>query len=248
MNWTHYGSAIALGLATSALLLLAVAPVGWRMNWWHYRFAFSWLMPLSGYLALGAAAVALLCLVLGWSVIGVAGGAVAAIALVVAMGLLYVPLHYTRIRNTVPRIHDISTDTENPPQFVAVLAARAAENAVTAVYGGPEVAKLQKAAYPDVVPLNVTLAVHPAFQRALAAAKSMPGWTIVASDPDTDRIEASQSSRWFHFTDDVVIRVAPAGSGSRIDMRSLSRHGRSDFGVNAARIRAYMHELQKQLT
>jgi uncharacterized protein (DUF1499 family) len=237
-----------LGLATSALLLLALAPVGWRMDWWHYRFAFSWLMPISGYLALGAAAVALLCLVLGWSVIGLTDGAIATAALIMAICLAYVPWHYTRIRSTVPRIHDITTDTENPPQFVAVLAARAAEGAATSVYEGPELAKLQKAAYPDIVPLNVTAPVHPAFQRALAVAKAMPGWTIVGSDPDIGRIEASQSSRWFHFTDDVVIRVTQAGSGSRIDMRSLSRHGRSDFGVNAARIKSYMRELRKQLT
>ncbi len=74
----------------------------------------------------------------------------------------------------------------------------------------------------------------------------MPGWTIVASDPATGRIEASQTSRWFGFTDDIVIRVAAHGTGSRIDMRSLSRQGRSDFGVNAARIRAYMRALKQR--
>jgi uncharacterized protein (DUF1499 family) len=248
MHWTRYGTAIALGLATSALLLLALAPAGWRMGWWHYRFAFSWLMPLSGYLALGAAAVALLCLVLGWSVIGPKGGAFAAVALIMAICLGYVPWHYTRIGSAVPRIHDITTDTENPPKFAAVLAARAAEGAATSVYEGPALAKLQRAAYPDIVPLDVTLAVHPAFQRALAVAKSMPGWIVVGSDPEIGRIEASQSSRWFHFTDDVVIRITPTDSGSRIDMRSLSRHGRSDFGVNAERIRSYMRALQRQLT
>jgi uncharacterized protein (DUF1499 family) len=75
----------------------------------------------------------------------------------------------------------------------------------------------------------------------------MPGWTIVAFDADAGRIEASQQSRWFRFTDDVVISIAGDEAGSRIDMRSTSRQGRSDYGVNAARIRAYMTALRQRL-
>ena len=70
------------------------------------------------------------------------------------------------------------------------------------------------------------------------------GWTIVAADDTASRIEASDRSRWFGFTDDIVIRITPGGSGSRVDVRSSSRLGRSDFGVNAARIRAYLAELR----
>jgi len=70
------------------------------------------------------------------------------------------------------------------------------------------------------------------------------GWTIVESDEATGRIEASQRSRWMGFTDDIVVRVAPANSGSRIDLRSSSRYGRSDFGVNAERIRDYLAALR----
>jgi uncharacterized protein (DUF1499 family) len=70
------------------------------------------------------------------------------------------------------------------------------------------------------------------------------GWTIVAADGAAGRIEASDRSRWFGFTDDIVIRVAATDSGSRIDLRSSSRLGRSDFGVNAARIRAYLSALR----
>src|SRR5262249_26478987 len=73
---------------------------------------------------------------------------------------------------------------------------------------------------------------------ALDVAKPMTGWTIVASDADAGRIEASQQSRWFRFTDDIVIRVVGDEAGSRIDMRPTSRQGRSDYGVNAARIRS----------
>jgi uncharacterized protein (DUF1499 family) len=112
---------------------------------------------------------------------------------------------------------------------------------------GPQLARLHKAAYPDVVPIMTTLPVAMAFSEALDVATSMPGWTIVASDIDAGRIEASQQSRWFGFTDDIVIRVVIDEEGSRIDVRSTSRQGRSDYGVNAARIRAYMRALRLRI-
>jgi len=71
------------------------------------------------------------------------------------------------------------------------------------------------------------------------------GWTIVAADEAAGRIEASERSRWFGFTDDIIVRVTASGSGSRVDVRSSSRLGRSDFGVNAARVRAYLAELRE---
>jgi uncharacterized protein (DUF1499 family) len=247
MDWLKYGVLIGLGLAILALLLLAIAPVGWRAGWWHFRFAFSWLMTPSGFLALAAVIVSLLSLVLGWATLDTSIAVMGLAALILGAGLVYVPWQYNRTRSTVPRIHDITTDTENPPEFSAVLPARAAEHAATAAYEGPELAKLQKAAYPDVAPLKVRLPNVKAFAQALEVARTMPGWTIITSDPGVGRIEASQASRWFRFVDDIVIRITADGSGSRIDMRSLSRQGRSDFGVNAARIRAYMGELQRRV-
>jgi uncharacterized protein (DUF1499 family) len=247
MDWLHKGALVGLGLAVLALVLLAIAPIGWRAGWWHFRFAFSWLMTSSGLLALTAVIVSLPSLILGWATLDTRVMVMGLVALILGAILVYVPWQYNRTRSTVPRIHDITTDTENPPAFAAVLPARAAENAASAVYEGPDLAKLQKAAYPDVTPLKVRWPNGEAFEQALEVARAMPGWTIIASDPSVGHIEASQSSRWFHFVDDIVIRVTADGSGSRIDMRSLSRQGRSDFGVNAARIRAYMGELKKRV-
>jgi uncharacterized protein (DUF1499 family) len=169
------------------------------------------------------------------------------IALALGAALVYAPGQYWYTRSTVPPIHDITTDTDNPPMFSAVLAARAAERAGSVDDRGPQLAQLQKAAYPDVVPIMTTLPVTMAFNEALDVATSMPGWTIVSSDIDAGCIEASQQSRWFRFTDDIVIRVVGDEDGSRIDMRSTSRQGRSDYGVNAARIRAYMSALRKRI-
>jgi uncharacterized protein (DUF1499 family) len=91
--------------------------------------------------------------------------------------------------------------------------------------------------------LNLALGRDAAFDQALATAQQM-GWTIIATDNAAGRIEACERSRWFGFTDDIVVRVTASGSGSRIDVRSSSRVGRSDFGVNAARIRAYLAGLK----
>jgi len=245
-NWAPYAAYLGLGLAAAALVLLVVAPLGWRAGWWHFRFAFSWLMPASGYVALAAAIVSLFVLAAGWPQLGWRGVTIAGIGLAVGAVLAYVPWQFDHRLKTLPRIHDITTDTENPPDYVAALPARAAENAGPATYAGSQIAEQQKAAYPDLAPLKAALPPEQAFRLALDTAKAMPGWTVVAADPAAGRIEARQTSRWFRFTDDIVIRVAAETPGSRIDMRSESRQGRSDFGVNANRIRAYMATLRQR--
>ena len=229
----------------TALLLFALAPLGSRLGWWHYGFGLYWLMPISGYAAATGVILSVFTLALGWSQFHPRGRVMLSVALVSGMALSYVPWQYHRIRSTLPPIHDITTDTENPPTFNAVLPARAAENAGGVAYDDPQLPQMQKNAYSDLAPIKTALPVAKAFEHALHVAGSMPGWTIVASDADAGRIEASQQSRWYRFTDDIVIRVACDEAGSRIDMRSASRQGRSDYGVNAARIRAYMGALSK---
>src|SRR5215831_2960231 len=119
MSWSQNGAFLGLGLAVLSLLLLAVGPLGWRMGWWHYRFAFSWLMPASGISAVAAALVAVLSVLLGWSQFDLKGTMTALVALLMGVALAYVPWQYNRTRGTVPRIHDITTDTDHPPEFIA---------------------------------------------------------------------------------------------------------------------------------
>ncbi len=129
----------------------------------------------------------------------------------------------------------------NPPAFVAILPLRAnAPNA--AEYGGEEIAAQQRAAYPDVVPLHLASTPAAVFTRALDAARTM-GWDLVNADSSEGRIEAVATTRWFGFQDDVVVRLTPDGSRTRIDVRSVSRVGRSDVGANARRIRRYLKRL-----
>jgi uncharacterized protein (DUF1499 family) len=128
--------------------------------------------------------------------------------------------------------------------FVDVIPLRQAEGAVNPPeYLGPAVAVQQKKAYPDLAPLDLASAPTETFTKAAATARAM-GWEIVAEKPAEGRIEATAVTAWFGFKDDIVIRVAAIASGSRIDMRSKSRVGRSDVGANAARIREYLAKLR----
>lgn len=138
-------------------------------------------------------------------------------------------------------IHDVTTDTEDPPVFVAVLPLRAkAFN--PADYGGPEVAAVQVKLYPDIKPHLNEATPAELFARAKAAAEAM-GWEIVDANADQGRIEATATTLFFGFKDDVVIRIRSEGAGSRLDIRSVSREGLSDLGVNAKRIREFMTKL-----
>jgi len=144
---------------------------------------------------------------------------------------------------SVPAIHDISTDTNNPPQFVkAVELRKGAANSLEygADQGSPsELARLQANAYPGIKPLKTDLTRAEAVARARDVL-SAQGLEIVNSDPDQGIVEAVATTFWFGFKDDVVVRVTPAAQGSVVDVRSVSRVGRSDLGANAARIEKFL--------
>jgi len=206
----------------AATLLLALGPIGWRAGWWHFRFSLLTLMPWAAYFGLAAVVVSVLALVIGLSRLDWRGVALALVALIGGGLIAYVPRHYDQIRQTVPPIHDITTDPDNPPAFSAVVPLRQGEGINSVDYEGAKIAEQQRQAYPDIVPLTVGLAPDVAFALALETAQQM-GWMIVASDKAAGRIEASQRSWGMGFPDDIVVRVAPASSGSRIDLRSSSR-------------------------
>ena len=169
----------------------------------------------------------------------------AAIALLLGLVAVVPPLLFMQKAKSVPKIHDISTDTVDPPAFVALLVARqAAPNG--ADYGGPDIAAQQRAAYPDIRTLHFDQQPANVFTAALDVARSM-GWIIAAQSPEEGRIEASTTTAWFGFTDDMVIRVRPDAKGSALDIRSESRLGLSDVGANAARIRAFREKLDATL-
>jgi uncharacterized protein (DUF1499 family) len=144
----------------------------------------------------------------------------------------------------VPRINDITTDTETPPQFVR--AGSLAENSGRDMaYPGLSFAEQQKAGYPDLAPLNLAMPADEAFKQVAAAARSMPTWVITREDAEARALEGYDTSALFHFRDDFVIEVRPADNGqSVVQMRSKSRDGKGDVGANAKRIRGFFARLQ----
>jgi len=224
-----------LGLV-AAVLVLAAGP-GTRFGLWNYRTGFS-ALRWGAYAGLAAAAVAVLLLMVRPR----SGGVIPLVlGLVLGLGAAFVPWRLMQQARRVPPIHDITTDLDRPPKFVAILPLRAgAPNPAT--YGGSEVADAQRRSYPDIKPLLLSVPAGAAYKQALASARGM-GWELVASDSTAGRIEATATTPWFGFKDDVVVRVRPEGSGSRIDVRSVSRVGKSDVGANAQRIRTYLADV-----
>jgi uncharacterized protein (DUF1499 family) len=139
-------------------------------------------------------------------------------ALVLGASVAAIPAAaYLRARS-VPPINDISTDPT-------------------------EQSDAQRRAYPDIQPLRLAVAPNIAFERAKGAIEEA-GWQIVREDPSAGRIEALATTLWFGFKDDVIVRINADGAGSRVDVRSKSRVGRSDLGTNAQRIRAFQRRLR----
>lgn len=233
---------LALWLAVAAALLLVLAGPGTRLGWWEFGTGFT-LMRWAVFAGLGAVALALLFLLIPKTRRG--SGTVLVAALLIGAATAWMPWNNLQTVRSLPFIHDITTDTVNPPQFVEVLPLRAdAPN--PAEYSGEEVAAQQREAYPDIQPVQLTIPPVQAFELALESARRQ-GWEIVAEAPGEGRIEATATTFWFGFKDDVVIRITAVNGGSRLDVRSKSRVGRSDAGANASRIRAYLSDLDARV-
>jgi uncharacterized protein (DUF1499 family) len=232
-----------LALAVAALLLLAAGPIGWRLGWWSYRVAFTALMPYAFYCGVAAMAVSAVALIASLGQIERRGIVIAGIGLLVGGGAAYFPWHASEIRGVYPSMHDITTDFADPPSFDFATAMRAAENGAGIAYPGADTAAMQQKYYPGIDPAMLNLPPAQAFDRVLAVVKAK-GWTVVKSDPAASIIDAYDRSFWFGFTDDIAIRVSPSDKGSRVDIRSGSRQGRGDFGVNAARVHGFLAALK----
>jgi uncharacterized protein (DUF1499 family) len=143
-------------------------------------------------------------------------------------------------------IADITTDPASPPAFdvLARLRPRGSND-----YPGAATAQQQRAAYPDVAPLQLELAPKLVYDIALNLVTKRKWHVVDALAPVPGRrpgvIEAVARTLIMGFRDDVVIRVRAEGSGSRVDMRSASRFGWHDFGANASRVRALLADIEE---
>jgi uncharacterized protein (DUF1499 family) len=169
------------------------------------------------------------------------GGLVTVIAAAAGIAAFAVLMATVVAARAVPPINDITTDPANPPMFVTITAATRGADAAPLGYD-PAFAAQQTAAYPGVRPLIVALPPAEVFPRMLAAAKAMD-WAIISSDQASGRIEATATVPWWGFKDDIVVVMSPNGIGTRVDVRSKSRVGKSDLGVNAERIQDYLGKI-----
>ncbi len=231
---------LALCAAAIGAAMLLASGLGTRAGVWDFRVGLS-LLRYAAYVGLAAFALSLTALLVARGSSHRASRAGLFVALLLAGVTFAVPYTLQQRARNVPPIHDISTDTADPPRFVDVLLLRADASNSTE-YEGDSLAALQRAAYPRIQPIDVPLSAGEAFGRSLKAATDM-GWTIVVADSAAGRIEATVTTTWFGFKDDVVVRIRTREAGARIDVRSVSRVGRSDVGANAARIARYTARL-----
>lgn len=240
----HHLGAVALALAVLAAAAVLIIMFGARLGLWQPIKGFGLYRSFYNPIAYTTAAVALAALVFHLLCKEGKGIALSGIAMAIAAGLL-APLAMAALNPPVRAapIHDISTDTQNPPVFLVLDDTRPdAQNSLQ--YAGSEIATLQAAAYPDIAPILTDLSGPEAYRRAVDIAGNM-GWDLVAQQAEALRFEATARTPVFYFADDVVVVVTPMPKGSRVDIRSVSRVGRGDQGMNAARIRSFVVAFNK---
>jgi uncharacterized protein (DUF1499 family) len=225
-------------MAACGVVALLAGP-GYRTGWWRLGTGIQ-IVRWAATFAAVALLPALIAVGLAWRwrerravVAGLA-------SVVLGLAIAVPPLYLVQQIRGLPPIHDVSTDTANPPRFVAVLPLR--KDASNTTDYDTAAAAAQRAAYPQIGPAILRLPPEQALRLAEQAARAM-GWDIVAVATDEKRIDATATTLLFGFKDDIVIRVTPDGAGSRVDVRSLSRIGTSDLGTNARRVRSYIGSL-----
>ncbi len=237
-------AAWGLRIGIVALIVLALCILGNRFELVHFGIAVRGL-ALAALIGLVGAVVSAVGLVL--ALVTSRRGIRTAIAGLVVGLLVAAPIGQAIIAGSkVPRIHDISTDLDNPPAFSAVVAARGETSNPLDRAAPADLAEQQRTAYPDIATLTVAAQPGKVYEAVLDTAREM-GWEIVASTPETGTIEATATTRIMNFRDDIAVRVTEAGEGANVDVRSVSRVGESDLGANANRIRTYLYELKKNL-
>jgi len=173
---------------------------------------------------------------------GRVGRSLAAFAFVVGGGLTMLAVALAVPGNQTPVINDITTDRNDPPVFVT--AGNAPENRGQDLTYPTSFSQLQHVAYPDVAPVELELSPDAAFARAQDIAVQL-GWKIQATDSALRTFEATDQTAFFHFVDDIAVRVRPTRTGALVDIRSRSRMGKGDLGTNARRIRTFLKSLDQ---
>jgi uncharacterized protein (DUF1499 family) len=232
----------ALRLGCAALALLAIGPLLNQLG----------VTPPMGGFMIFAVGLLIGVVALAFSIVGILRtgassgrtGRSQALAGLACGGVVIAVLMFAqRGGSGAPPINDITTDTADPPQFVAILDLEQNRGRDMS-YPGEEFAAQQRAGYGDLSSIEFATPPAQALAEVRSAAEAL-GWEVVSIDPSGGRLEATHTTAIFRFVDDVVVRVRPHGAGSLIDVRSKSRDGRGDIGANAARIRSLRDQLAR---
>ncbi len=249
--WTRRLTRAALVLTIGGLAAALIAAVGSGQGAWSFRGGFD-VLRWAFYAAVAGGVLALVAFVLGRRS-GVRSGRLNLLALAVALAFGGYIARQVAKASSVPAIHDVATNLDDLPQF-AVLKVRAdnlenipeGDDATAALPPLERWKAIHRKGYADIRTVPMSGGVADVTRRADALARAR-GWAIARSDPAAGAIEATDTSLFFRFKDDVVVRVRPdpvRPGGSVVDMRSISRVGGSDIGVNAARIRAFLRDMR----
>lgn len=239
------------GLARLSLLGLIVALVaglaqvaagpGRQFGLWDHNLGFK-ILEWGAYAGLAAAGASLIGVFFAW---GVGRRSLIVMGLVGTLvgGLVaYWPWALQKAFREPPPLYDITTDTANPPRFVAALDLRKVASRLPSEYPANFASQQQKA-YPDIKPALLKMPIDDAFALTLRLARETRGWWVHTAVPADGRIEAVAKTFWFGFEDDVVIRVVAVDGGSRVDVRSTGRLGRREGGTNAKRVQTFLKKL-----
>jgi hypothetical protein len=251
-KWAGRLSRLALSLSLGGIALGLVAAVGTGTDSWGFASGLR-LLSFAFFAAIAGGALALVAWVLAWRS-GGKGGWRTTVALLSA--LLFTGYLGSMIltARSVPAIHDAATNLDDLPQF-RVLNLRSDNLDRIPDQGKAELKALSpeerwkalhRQAYGDLLPLRIAAPPAEVLARARGLAEDK-GWAVAAVDPASGTLEATATTLFFRFKDDVVVRVRPdprQAGGSIVDMRSVSRVGVSDLGVNARRIRGFLRDLK----
>lgn len=235
------GTGVAFSGTGAAVILVAL--IGARIEL---------LSALAAFMVFGIGLLALLVGIVA-TVIGLimsrgTGGATSAVrtwsALTIAVLVIAVSMSQRPDTSGASPIHDITTDIGNPPSFEAIVTIREEAGARNPPeYAGQETAEIQQSLFPDIQTLAIKKPTEEVFAAAERVARDL-GWEIVRADPMTGQIEATATTYWFRFKDDVAIRLTARGEETYVDIRSKSRVGTGDMGANAARVQAFLRSLK----
>lgn len=235
----------AIGVASTGYFMSLAAAALFAASVIMLRFAFTdYKLPVLIVLISSLVAFVALLLTLGALVFGQFGQMNlprVIIALVVSVAIFLPVFLAGRALEGVPTINDIMTDTDNPPQFEVVPTLRKPfDNSFEL---SEKRLAFHRKHYGDMKPLNLDGASDTHFDKVVALVEAR-GWKLVASDKTKGTVEATDTTVFFGFKDDIVVRLTDVNGKTRVDMRSASRQGQSDYRVNSTRINAFLDDLK----